>query len=281
MRFETEVWDRYFEVQNQAVRTVRKNADKEVDISLPVLEDVLAQKNVAGEVELGVLDIPVNQIVGTAYDSDRETYVDDFLPIPSARSEYAQKWTQIYLEHLSDAGLAEPIRCYEYLGAFYVIDGKKRVSVLKAHREMAVKAYVTRILPVQSEDPKIQAYYEFMRTFEKTGLYQIAFSQPGMAEDFLRALGYEPDYVWNESDRFGFLFHWYPFARALKLAFDGTLKITTADALMVLLKNHSYAELCKQPSWILAEMMQEVWFEMYNVHNPNYQIRSFAYKRAS
>lgn len=281
MRFETEVWDRYFEVQNQAVRTVRKNADKEVDISLPVLEDVLAQKNVAGEVELGVLDIPVNQIVGTAYDSDRETYVDDFLPIPSARSEYAQKWTQIYLEHLSDAGLAEPIRCYEYLGAFYVIDGKKRVSVLKAHREMTVKAYVTRILPVQSEDPKIQAYYEFMRTFEKTGLYQIAFSQPGMAEDFLRALGYEPDYVWNESDRFGFLFHWYPFARALKLAFDGTLKITTADALMVLLKNHSYAELCKQPSWILAEMMQEVWFEMYNVHNPNYQIRSFAYKRAS
>ena len=106
---------------------------------------------------------------------------------------------------------------------------------------MIVKANVIRILPVQSEDPKIQAYNDFLKTYEKTGLYQISFSQTGKVETFLKAMGYEPDHVWNETDRFGFIFHWYPFEWALKLAFDGSLNITTADAVLVLLKNHSYS----------------------------------------
>lgn len=281
MRFQTEVWDLYSAAQNQAKRTVRKGAARGADTNLPMLKSVLNQDKVAGEVDLGVVNIPVKQIVGIVSDSDRDLYTADFLPIPSVRSEYAQKWTQIYLEHLSDAGLSEPIRCYEYLGAFYVIDGKKRVSVLKAHGEMMVKANVIRILPVQSEDPKIQAYNEFLKTYEKTGLYQISFSQTGKAETFLKALGYEPDHVWNETDRFGFIFHWYPFERALKLAFDGSLTITTADAVLVLLKNHSYAELRDMPSWTLAELMQEAWVDMYKVADPDFQVQGFVHKKAS
>lgn len=274
MRFETEAWDLYSIAQNKARRTVRKNIAKGVEAKLPVLESVLDQENVAREVDLGIVNIPVDQIVGVASDIDRDTYVADFLPIPSIQSEYAQKWAQIYQEHLSDSGLAEPIRCYEYLGAFYVIDGKKRVSVLKAHGEVMVKAHVVRIMPEYSEDPKIQAYFEFMQTYEKTGLYQIAFTQIGKAESFLKALGYDNDYVWNDTDRFGFIFNWYPFERALKLAFDGGLNISTADALFVLLKNHSYAELRQLPSWILAELMQEAWVDMYRVADLDFEIGS-------
>lgn len=281
MRFETEAWDLYSVAQNKARRTVRKNIAKGVEAKLPVLESVLDQENVAREVDLGVVNIPVDQIVGVASDIDRDTYVADFLPISSIQSEYAQKWAQIYLEHLSDSGLAEPIRCYEYLGAFYVIDGKKRVSVLKAHGEMMVKAHVVRIMPEYSEDPKIQAYFEFMQTYEKTGLYQIAFTQIGKAESFLKALGYDNDYVWNDTDRFGFIFNWYPFERALKLAFDGGLNISTADALFVLLKNHSYAELRQLPSWTLAELMQEAWVDMYRVANRDFEIRCYSCTKAS
>lgn len=276
MRFQTEVWERYSVISNQARRNVRRSAHNGTDTTLPMLESVLNQKNIAGEVDLGVVNIPVKQIVGIASNSDKDLYTADFLPIPSIRSEYAQKWTQIYLEHLSDAGLSEPIRCYEYLGAFYVVDGKKRVSVLKAHGELQVKSQVTRIMPVQSDDPKIQSYFEFVRTYEKTGLYQIAFSQTGKADAFLKALGYEPDHVWNETDRFGFIFHWYPFERALKVAFDGSLNITSADALMVLLENHSYVELRDMPSWTLAELMQESWVDMYKIADPDFKIRSTA-----
>jgi len=58
------------------------------------------------------------------------------------------------------------------------------------------------------------------------------------------------------------------------MAFDGKLHITTADALMVLLKNHSYAELKKVPSWTLAEMMQESWIEMYRIIDPEFNIKA-------
>ena len=158
MRFQTEVWERYSVSQNRAKRMVRRGAE----MTLPVFESVLEKTKVAGEMDLGVVEIPVNQIVGIASDSDRENYASDFLPLPSIKSEYAENWTRLYLEHLSDAGLREPIRCYEYLGKFYVVDGKKRVSVLKDNGAAMVKAAVIRILPAESEEAEIQSYYAEM-----------------------------------------------------------------------------------------------------------------------
>ena len=274
MGFQTEVWERYSVSQNRAKRIVRRGAANGARMSLPVLDSFLDKTKVAGEVDLGVVSIPVNQIVGIASDSDRDIYTSDFLPLPSIKSEYAEKWTQLYMEHLSTAGLTDPIHCYEYLGKFYVVDGKKRVSVLKDNGAGMVRASVIRILPVKTEDPEVLCYYEFLDTFKKTGLYQIAFRQTGKADRFLKALGFDPDHIWDESDRYSVLFYWYPFERALKLAFDGNLDITTADAMMVLFKKHSYAELRKLPSWTLAELMQESWVEMYQISDPDFKINA-------
>lgn len=281
MRFQADAWDLYSVVQNKAKRAVRKATAKGMDTSLLTLEAILDKKKVAEEVDLGVLYIPVKQIAGTVSNGDEGAYTTDFLPLPSAQSEYAQKWTQIYMEHLSDAGLADPIRCYEYFGDFYVVDGKKRVSVLKAHGDMMVKAHVIRLMPVKSEEPKVRCYYEFVRTFEKTGLYQVAFSQAGRANRFLEALGYDADHVWDDADRFGFLFHWYPFERAHQIALGDSLNITTADALLVLLEKHSYAELRDMHSWILAELMQEAWLEMYQISNPGFTLCNTVERKAS
>ena len=281
MRFQTEAWERYSVIQNQAKRVVRKCTFNGMDAALPVLESILGQNKVAGEVDLGVVDIPVNQIVGVVSERDRDIYASNFLPLPSIQSEFAEKWTQLYMAHLSDTGLAEPIHCYEYLGSFYVIDGKKRVSAVKAHGTMIVKANVTRIMPVMTDDPQIRSYYEFVKTYDKTGLYQIAFSQEGKTASFLKALGYNPDHVWSDMDRYGFMFHWYPFERALEVAFDGLLNITTADAVLVLLKNHSIAELRKLPSWTLAEMMQDAGSDMCQAGNCDILSRKTLFKKAS
>lgn len=270
MEFQTEAWERYSDSQNRAKRIVRRGAD----ITLPVLESILDKTKVAGEVDLGVIEIPVNQIVGIASDCDKEIYTSDFLPLSSIMSEYAESWTWLYMEHMGDAGLHEAIRCYEYLGKFYVIDGKKRVSILKSNGTAVAKAAVIRILPVKSEAPDIQSYYDFLETYEKTGLYQIALTQPGTADAFLEALGYNPEHVWNEVERCSFMFYWYPFEHALKMAFDRNLNITTADAVSLLLKKHSYAELRKLPSWTLAEMMQDSWVEMCQICNPEFQINA-------
>lgn len=276
MRFETEVWEQYSAVQNRAKRAMRKESGNGVASALVSIDSVLEQAKVAGEVELGVCEIPLDQIVGIASDSDKELYTANFMPLPSVKTGFAEKWCKLYLEYLSDKGLAEPIRCYEYMGKFYVIDGKKRVSVLKTHGAMGIKAQITRILPVKTEDPVIQSYYQFVKTFEKTGLYQIAFTQPTDNDAFLEAIGYTPDRTWNDSDRWSFTFHWYQFEKALKLAFGGYLNITTADAVLVLLKNHTFAELKDMTSWALAELLQESWYELYKISNPDFKIRNTA-----
>ena len=49
----------------RAKRIVRRGAD----VTLPVLESILDKTKVAGEVDLGVIEIPVNQIVGIASDT--------------------------------------------------------------------------------------------------------------------------------------------------------------------------------------------------------------------
>ena len=281
MRFQVEVWERYSICQNKAKRAVRKAAANGMECTLPLMESVLDENKIVNKVDLGVVNIPVNQIAGVVSDEDQECYSADFLPLPSVQSGFAEKWTRIYMEHLTDRGLEEPIRCYEYLGKFYVIDGKKRVSVLKSDGTIMVKAYVTRIMPEKTEDDRVRSYYEFIDSFEKTGLYQIAFTQPGKTEAFLEAIGYKPDYVWSDSDRYGFIFNWYSFERAMKIAFDGLLNITTADAVMVLLKDHSFAELIKLHSWTLAEMMQDAWLDMYRISNPNFRIRCAAPQKAS
>ena len=281
MRFEAEIWERYSISQNKAKRAVRKAAANGMESTLPLMESVLDENKIVNKVELGEVNIPVNQIVGVVSNEDQEYYSADFLPLPSVESGFAEKWTRIYMEHLTDRGLEEPIRCYEYLGKFYVIDGKKRVSVLKADGTIMVRAYVTRIMPEKTEDDRVRSYYEFVDSFEKTGLYQIAFTQPGKTDAFLNAIGYKPDYVWTDSDRYGFIFNWYSFERAMKIAFDALLNITTADAVMVLLKEHSFTDLIKLHSWTLAEMMQDAWLEMYQISNPNFRIRCAVTQKAS
>lgn len=267
MQFQTEVWEQYYTSRKKAKQLLQKGARNGVETALPLLENVLDLKKVDKEVEVGVVTIPISQIVGLASARDRDCYAGDFLPLPSAKSDFAENWTRLYMEHLSDKGLTDPICCYEYFGQFYVIDGKKRVSVLKANGMFTVEATVIRILPVMSDDLKTRCYDEFLQTFEKTRLYQIAFSGMGRADAFLRAIGYDPDHIWSESDRYSFLFTWHSFERAMKNAVGDSLNLTTADAVSVLLQKYPYAKLRKMYPRTLTRLMDEAWFDFYQISN--------------
>lgn len=269
MRFQKEVWETYSAAQNQSRRVIRRNERNGIVNVLPALADVLEGEATAGKVELGVCEIPVDQIVGIATETGKENYTSDFLPVPAAGSDFAEAWCNLYVEFLSDEGLTDPVKCFEYMGKFYVADGKKRVSVAKVHGAMGIRADVIRILPEMTAEPRVRSYYEFVRTFEKTGVYQLAFTNPCNTDEFLAAMGYDPDRVWSDSDRWGFRYCWCPFERALKLAFNGHLNITTADAVAVLMKKKPFGELKQLPSWTLAELMQESWRELYQISDPD------------
>ena len=122
-----------------------------------VLDEILDEAFVAGQVEMGVIEIPTEQIVGTKTAGRRSAFAANFMPLLDMDSEFAFKWMDLCAAHLGDEGIRDPIRCYEYLGRFYVQEGNKRASVLKSYNAPTIPGYVVRMIPRWSDDPAVRA----------------------------------------------------------------------------------------------------------------------------
>ena len=127
-----------------------------------VLDEILDEYLAAGRVELGLIDVPMDRIVGTKSRGRRNAFAANFMPLLPMESEFGAKWVALCDANLSSEGIRDPIRCFEYLGRFYVQEGNKRVSVLMSFGAPSIAGQVTRIVPVWSEDEEVRLYYEFM-----------------------------------------------------------------------------------------------------------------------
>ena len=224
-----------------------------------VLDEILDDAMTAGQVDMGLLEIPSNRIRGTKTQGRRDAFAADFMPLMPADSEFATKWVNLCAAHLSDEGIREPVRCFEYLGRFFIQEGNKRVSVLKSYDAPSIPAYVTRIVPAWSEDPAIRAYYDFMESYQLTGLYQVSFSRPGRFAKLQSALGREPGQVWTEAERRSFLTGYWSFEKAFNKLGGDKLGVTVADAMLVFLKLYTFDQLKGMSTAELNKALTAVW----------------------
>lgn len=97
---------------------------------LRVLEEDTAGIDVDSEISLGVMDIPLNKIVGTNGRSRSLSFARNFMPLLPYGTEFSGKWISLCQSHLEE-GIRHAIQVYEYMNFFYVVEGNKRVSVLK------------------------------------------------------------------------------------------------------------------------------------------------------
>ena len=226
-----------------------------------VLDEILSESMVAGQVDLGVIEIPTDRVTGTKTTGRRSSFAADFMPLLDHDTEFATKWMDLCQAHLEE-GVRDPIRCYEYMGRFYVQEGNKRVSVLKSYSAPTIPAYVIRMVPVWSEEPAVQAYYDFMRSYQMTGLYRVAFSRTGRFPKLQAALGYETDHVWTEEERRRFAADFTCFTDAFRKLGGEELRVTAADALLVWLKVYSYEDLHHSTPAELLKSLRAVWADV-------------------
>ena len=64
--------------------------------------------------------------------------------------------------------IADPIQVYEYMHKYYVIEGHKRVSVLKYLGASYISADVVRKVPERTDDEENIIYYEYLDFFAKS-----------------------------------------------------------------------------------------------------------------
>ena len=225
----------------------------------PAVLDQILDSSTASTQVVGLVEIPSERIVGTRSAGRITTFSASFLPLAKHTSEFALKWMNLCMAHLGEAGIRDPITCYEYLGNFYVEEGNKRVSVLRCFDAPRIPAMVTRILPERSEEPRIKAYYEFLDFYKVTRLYAIQFRRPGDYGKLLAQLGKEPSEVWTESERRTFSAYYYYFLEAFQSLGDGLKDVLPEEALLMWLKVHPYKDLGQLTTAQLRATLEALW----------------------
>ena len=256
MRFEKEVRDQYLTYSSLGNRVAAKLSIYAKQPVLPELCELLGTSRITNTESLGVVEIPVSKIVGVASICGKHSYTADFLPVESPNSQYAQTWCSIYLSYLNEKEIV-PITCYEYLGQFYVIDGKKRVSVMKCHGGSVMNANVIRVLPSDLDSKESIQYYSFLESYKKTGLYQICLCSKYTFTDLQKAMGHDKDYQWTKQDRHFMLFTLSSVEYALKFSKLHRHGINPIDAFMFLIENFSYETAVRMPFLQMVKYFKE------------------------
>ncbi|MGI5976126.1 MAG: BMP family ABC transporter substrate-binding protein [Candidatus Limivicinus sp.] len=224
-----------------------------------VLDDILDESSVAGRISLGLVNIPSDLIVGTVSSGRVPVLAGSFMPLAPATSEFAAKWISLCEAHLSDEGLRDPIKCFEYMGKFYIQEGNKRTSVLKSYDATSIPGMVTRIIPEYSDDHDVQVYYEFMRFYQLSRSYLVRFRHRGQYARFQAELGFDPDYEWNEDQRRSFSAGFAHFSSACEKVNSANEDITVSEALLVWLQVFTFADIKSQSAPELVKSLTTIW----------------------
>ncbi|NMA36723.1 MAG: BMP family ABC transporter substrate-binding protein [Papillibacter sp.] len=146
---------------------------------LPVLEDRLKDVKIMGEINLGYHEIPLDRIVGTRTAARSNSFAGNFMPLLADDTEFAVKWQKVYASQLVE-GIKEPISVYEYINRYYVLEGNKRVSILKYVGAASIYGSIIRLLPERdNKNDEISIYYEFLDYDKKLFVENLWFNRRG------------------------------------------------------------------------------------------------------
>lgn len=225
---------------------------------LPVLDEILTQQNILTEQYLGLVQIPLDHVVGTSTKGRTYAFAANFMPILDEQSEFAFKW-QALAEAQVDEGIRDPIKVYEFMNRFYVVEGNKRVSVLKYYGADKIAAYVTRKIPAPSEELDVKLYYEFMKFYDATGMNTVEFTRLGKANKLLERVGAE--IPWSDRTKEDFRGVLFRFTKAFEQYGGKQLPITVGDALGTFLKVYSYEKVLTMSLQEFNSCVSKCWKE--------------------
>ena len=226
-----------------------------------VLDELLDSAAVESIVDVGRMEIPAERIIGVKTAGRITAFTASFRPLLDQKTEFGAKWISLCEAHLSDAGITDPILCYEYLGDFYVQEGNKRVSVLRHFESPRIPSVVKRVLPVKTEEPRIQAYYEFLEYFKGSKLYVPQFRRPGDYGKLLKYVGKKTDEQWTEDERRTFQAYYHYFTDALA-AVGKQSDLVPAEAFLLWLELYPYADLGNLSAQELKKSVAALWEDM-------------------
>lgn len=260
-----EAREEYLKARRLGLKEIKEANLQGKDTEPAVLDAILGENYTLSTQELGIVNIPVERIVGTKSAGRIGAFSPGFLPVLGVETEFAQKWMHLCVAHLSDEGIRSPALCYEYLGNFYIQEGNKRVSVLKYFGATQIPATVLRILPERSEEPRIKAYFEFLEFYKATGLYDVNYRRPGDYDKLMLSLGKDPHQQWTEPEQRTFRAYFRYFKEAFQSLRGDKLDLLPEEALLLWLKVYPFRDLGEKTADEIKQALSALWGDVVSV----------------
>lgn len=228
---------------------------------LPALDDIVSFAGIVSEVELGLIEIPLDAVVGTKTAGRQRAFAGNFMPLLEENTEFAGKWISLYNAHINE-GIRDPIVAVEFMNRFYVVEGNKRVSVLKYVDAVSIQAKVTRMIPQKNDSPENRIYYEFLDFYRESQVNYLNFSQEGCYARILKILGKTFDDPWSDDEKLDFHSAYIHFLDVYEEKGGRKLPITPGDAFLTYLEIYGYEDLPGKSYQELRSEIPAIWKDL-------------------
>ena len=206
---------------------------------LRALDETVERLNALPRVSLGLIQIPVERIAGSLTSARTNAFAANFMPILEPRTEFGQKWANLYDAIVRD-GVLHPIKAVEYRGLYYIIEGNKRVSVMKYLGTDYAEAEVTRIVAPHTEDREGRVYAAYLQWYRDTGINSIYFTQEGSFEKLYELTGHTPGEKWTEDEAKDLRAAYLRFVEAYRELYEDQIDLELGDAFLLYCKVYGY-----------------------------------------
>lgn len=252
-------FDHYLQAQKKGLREIHALQSKGLDASLPVLNEIIPEMNRLSQVQLGLIPIALEQIAGTATRGRTTAFAPNFMPLLDEGSEFAYKWSVLY-EDVIAHGMRDPVIAFEYYNQFYIVEGNKRVSVMRHLDAVHIEANVTRILPAPEDSPRYRIYQEFLSFFQDTRINFIYFEHEGNFAKLYDLVGKTPGVKWTADEVEDIQSCYYRFSQAF--AHSGRQPLmSVGDAFVIYLDVFGYADSVNKTPNEFKQDIAKVWPE--------------------
>lgn len=228
--------------------------------TLQVLDSILPPNDSYSMVSLGLVQIPIDQIVGTRYEGRSNAFSGNFMPILNEDTEFARKWAALSSSH-EEEGIRDPIKACEYMNKFYIVEGNKRVSVMKYFEAISIPGTVTRIIPKRTEEKENKIYYEFLDFYKLSKINYIWFSREGSFAKLQKAVGKLAEESWSEDEQIDFSSAYSRFTAVYRANGGNKLNITPGDAFLSFIMLYGYKTLADTTTTDLKNLIVNSWEE--------------------
>ena len=101
-------YDDYLKAQKLALKAYKSKTLQGSYPYLPVLDEILSHVHIEREENLGTINIPAKQVIGTSSAGRTQAFACNFMPLLNYGSEFSVKWALLYDAQIQE-GIHTPV----------------------------------------------------------------------------------------------------------------------------------------------------------------------------